>query len=96
MTEKLMDEARAMILRDLHEWTVLHDPDAITRSFSFANFAEAFSFMTRVAFHAEALDHHPDWSNSYNRVVITLTTHDAGGLTEKDIELAKLIDMLAV
>jgi 4a-hydroxytetrahydrobiopterin dehydratase len=66
----------------------------IVAEFKFKSFPEAFSFMTRVAFEAERLDHHPDWSNSYNRVKIELTTHDAGGVTEKDLELARKISAI--
>jgi len=68
---------------------------AISRSFKFKNFSEAFGFMTRVALAAEARDHHPDWSNSYNKVEISLSTHSAGGVTEKDVSLAAVIDKLA-
>lgn len=74
------------------EWR--HDParDAITREFIFADFTEAFAFMTQVALVAEKHDHHPEWSNVYNRVSVTLTTHDANGLTEKDIYLAQYMN----
>lgn len=65
---------------------------AIVREFVFADFVQAFAFMTRVALEAERRNHHPDWSNVYNRVTIALTTHDAGGLTERDFELARAID----
>ncbi|MEX0859872.1 MAG: 4a-hydroxytetrahydrobiopterin dehydratase, partial [Cucumibacter sp.] len=67
---------------------------AITRQFKFANFIDAFGFMGRVALLAEKANHHPDWSNSYNRVTVSLTTDDAGGLTEKDVALARAIDLL--
>ena len=69
--------------------------DALSRTFKFADFSAAFGFMTRVALAAEKLDHHPEWFNVWNRVEITLSTHDAGGLTERDIKLAKIIDKLA-
>ncbi|MCS6944920.1 MAG: 4a-hydroxytetrahydrobiopterin dehydratase [Sutterellaceae bacterium] len=65
---------------------------AIVREFQFLDFAQAFAFMTRVALEAEKRDHHPDWCNVYNRVTITLTTHDAGGLTARDFDLARAID----
>jgi 4a-hydroxytetrahydrobiopterin dehydratase len=69
--------------------------DAITRTFVFADFKAAWSFMSRVALHAEASDHHPEWFNVYNRVEVTLTTHDAGGLSDKDVRLAREIDACA-
>lgn len=71
------------------------DRDAIRKTYHFENFSEAFAFMTRVAFVAEKMDHHPEWFNVYNRVEITLSTHDAGGLSEKDFALAREIDALA-
>jgi 4a-hydroxytetrahydrobiopterin dehydratase len=70
--------------------------EALTKSFKFASFREAFSFMTRVAFEAEAMDHHPDWTNVYNRVTVRLSTHDAGGrVTAKDLELARKIQQIS-
>lgn len=94
MVEKLNDEERAVALSDLHDWTTVAEPDGIARAFSFASFVDAFGFMTRVAILAEKADHHPEWSNVYNRVNITLTTHDAGGLSQRDIDLARAIDAL--
>jgi len=76
-------------------WQALANRDAITRSFQFADFAEAFAFMTRVALLAEKMDHHPEWSNTFNKVVVTLSTHDAGGVTALDIEMAKAIEAFA-
>jgi len=73
------------------KWKLADDHKSIRQSYEFKSFAEAFSFMTHVAFLAEKMDHHPDWSNSYNKVDITLSSHDAGGLTSKDLELAKAI-----
>jgi 4a-hydroxytetrahydrobiopterin dehydratase len=73
------------------KWALAKDKKSITQSFKFKDFAEAFSFMTHVALLAEKADHHPDWSNSYNKVDITLSSHDAGGLTQKDITLAEAI-----
>lgn len=73
------------------KWTLAADQKSIHQSFKFKNFSEAFAFMTRVALLAEAADHHPDWSNVYNKVDITLSTHDAGGLTQKDLALAEAI-----
>ena len=78
----------------LSGWKLREDSQAITRSFKFADFSEAFAFMTRVALLAEQADHHPKWSNVYNRVEITLTTHDANGLSQRDVKLAKAIDAL--
>jgi 4a-hydroxytetrahydrobiopterin dehydratase len=95
MIEKLSDEARALALADLPQWTAVSDPDGMTRRFTFVDFAAAFGFMTRVAIIAEKADHHPEWSNVYNRVDILLTTHDAGGLSQRDVDLAKAIDAIA-
>lgn len=92
--EKLDDALRAVALNDLPEWTTNAEPDGIARTFSFASFVDAFGFMARVALLAEKADHHPEWSNVYNRVNILLTTHDAGGLSQRDIDLAKQIDAL--
>lgn len=92
--EKLDDTVRAIALNDLPEWTSVAEPDGIARTFSFASFVEAFGFMSRVALLAEKADHHPEWSNVYNRVHITLTTHDAGGLSQRDVDLAMQIDAL--
>jgi 4a-hydroxytetrahydrobiopterin dehydratase len=77
---------------DLHDWTLEEGGLAITRRFVFRDFNAAFGFMTQVALHAERHDHHPEWSNVYNRVDIRLTTHDAGGLTERDFTLARHCD----
>ena len=94
MVQKLDDTARAALLAAHPEWT--HDPvrDAITRRFVFADFAQAFGFMASVAILAEKMDHHPEWSNVYNRVDILLTTHDADGLSERDAKLAAAIKAL--
>ena len=75
-------------------WVYVPDRDAIHKSFKFKDFSEAFGFMTRVAFVAEKMDHHPEWANIYNKVEVTLTTHDAGGVTQKDLTLAKAMDAL--
>jgi 4a-hydroxytetrahydrobiopterin dehydratase len=91
--KKLEGSELAKAMLGLPQWQ--HGPDrggAITREFVFADFAEAFGFMARIAVAAEKRDHHPEWSNVYNRVVITLTTHDAQGLTTNDVELATLAD----
>lgn len=92
--EPLSDEDRAHALDTLDEWDYDEARDAITRTLTFADFSEAFGFMARVALLAEKADHHPEWSNVWNRVDIALTTHDAGGLSHKDIALAEAIDGL--
>jgi 4a-hydroxytetrahydrobiopterin dehydratase len=94
MIEQLDEQARANALDALGEWDFDDSRDAITRQFLFADFSEAFAFMTRVALLAESHDHHPEWSNVWNRVNILLTTHDAGGLSDRDVRLAKAIDAL--
>ncbi|MGE4322051.1 MAG: 4a-hydroxytetrahydrobiopterin dehydratase [Sphingobium sp.] len=94
MVEKLDRDERARALNDLPGWIATDEPDGIRRSYTFADFNAAFGFMTRVALLADKADHHPQWSNIYNRVDITLTTHDAGGLSRRDIDLARLIDAL--
>ncbi len=96
MTSRLTDAERAGALSGLPDWRPVEQRDAISRSFRFADFNAAFGFMSRVALMAEKLNHHPEWFNLYNRVEITLSTHDAGGLTWKDIELARFIDQAAV
>ena len=95
MTAKLSGEDCARALALLPEWRPVRDRDAIERRFVFADFNAAFGFMTRVALAAEKADHHPEWSNVWNRVDVLLSTHDAGGLTAKDIALAKAMDALA-
>ena len=82
-------------LAALSSWKLADDGLAITRQFKFADFREAFAFMTRVALAAERADHHPEWSNVYNRVEMRLTTHEAGGLTERDFALAAVADAAA-
>ena len=82
-------------LSELEGWELASGDKAIRRQFRFKDFSEAFGFMSRVALAAEKLDHHPDWSNVYNRVEVVLTTHDAGGLTELDFRLAAVMDGLA-
>ncbi|MAA99753.1 MAG: 4a-hydroxytetrahydrobiopterin dehydratase [Stappia sp.] len=81
-------------LRGLSGWTRDDAGTAITRSFTFADFRKAFAFMSEVALIAEKMDHHPDWSNVYNKVEITLTSHDSGGLTRRDVRLARAIDAI--
>ncbi len=89
---RLSDAECAEALADLPEWQLRADGLAITRHFRFADFGAAFGFMTRVAIAAEKADHHPEWSNVYNRVEITLTTHDAGGLSARDVDMARVVD----
>jgi 4a-hydroxytetrahydrobiopterin dehydratase len=86
---------RTQVLRQLPLWKAAEGREAITRSIVFRSFNEAFGFITRIALAAERLDHHPEWFNVYNRVEIVLTTHDASGLTDRDVELATLIDQAA-
>ena len=93
MIARLTDSERAA-LAAVPEWTLLPDRDAIQRSLTFADFNQAFGFMTRVALLAEKMDHHPEWSNVYNRVEILLTTHDCNGLSARDVTLAQAIDHL--
>jgi 4a-hydroxytetrahydrobiopterin dehydratase len=76
-------------------WTPVEGREAITRTFRFADFSAAWGFMSRAALVAEKLDHHPEWTNVWNRVTVTLTTHDAGGLTQRDLDLAAAMDRLA-
>ena len=92
---KLTGETRGRLLAELQGWRMAEGRDAIVKSFKFKDFNQAFAFMTRVALMAEKMDHHPEWSNVYNKVEITLSSHDAGGLTERDIRLAKFIDQAA-
>ena len=93
--KKLEGEARAKALAGLPHWNVLKDRDAIGRKFTFADFSEAFGFMSRVALMAEKMDHHPEWFNVYKTVEVTLSTHDAGGITDNDIQMAKAMDDFA-
>jgi 4a-hydroxytetrahydrobiopterin dehydratase len=92
---RLSDAERDVALAELPGWRLRADGLAIERSFKFADFSAAFAFMTRVALLAEKADHHPEWTNVWNRVDIALTTHDAGGLSRRDVELAKAIGALA-
>ena len=91
---KLSAKEREKALGRLNGWVYDQDADAISHEFKFKDFSEAFAFMTRVALLAQAADHHPEWSNVYNKVSVTLTTHDAGGVTAKDVALADGIDRL--
>ncbi|MDP2411291.1 MAG: 4a-hydroxytetrahydrobiopterin dehydratase [Pseudolabrys sp.] len=95
MAQKLDPEARKAALGKLGGWTEVSGRDAITRTFTFKDFNQAFGFMTRAALVAEKMDHHPEWSNVYKTVEVTLSTHDAGGVTELDIKLAEAMDKIA-
>ena len=92
--EQLSAEERDSWLSGLKDWSLTREGKAIERKIEFADFSEAFAFMTRVAMIAEARDHHPEWFNVYNRVEITLTTHDADGLSRRDVKMARKIDAL--
>lgn len=94
MVDRLDEDARNQALEALADWKYDAGRDAITRRLKFADFNEAFGFMTRVALLADKLDHHPEWSNVYNKLDILLTTHDAGGLSERDVKMAKAIDAM--
>ncbi len=88
---RLNQAAVAALLEELPDWSLRPDGKAITRSFKFEDFNAAFGFMARVALYADKHDHHPEWSNVYNKVEITLTTHDAGGLSARDAAMARAI-----
>jgi 4a-hydroxytetrahydrobiopterin dehydratase len=95
MAEKLTGDARKAGLGKLDGWNEVSGRDAITKKFAFKDFNEAFGFMARAALVAEKMDHHPEWFNVYNKVEVTLATHDAGGVTERDLKLAQEMDRLA-
>lgn len=88
-------EQRAAALARIPAWRPVAGEDAITRTYVFADFSEAFGFMARAALAAEKMDHHPEWTNVYKTVAVTLTTHDAGGVTARDIDLAEAMDRIA-
>ncbi|MGV3574496.1 MAG: 4a-hydroxytetrahydrobiopterin dehydratase [Devosia sp.] len=94
MADKLKSEDIAAARSKLSGWSVENGEKELKRTFKFKDFSEAFGFMARVALLADKADHHPDWSNSYNKVEIVLSTHDAGGLTQKDVDLAEKISAL--
>jgi 4a-hydroxytetrahydrobiopterin dehydratase len=89
---KLIGDARQKALADLKGWREVQGRDAIAKTFVFKDFNQAFGFMSRVALLAEKMDHHPEWSNVYKTVEVTLSTHDAGGVTQKDVALAEAMD----
>jgi 4a-hydroxytetrahydrobiopterin dehydratase len=95
MAERLSETQRRQALAGLPGWQEVAGRDAIAKTFTFADFNAAFGFMTRVALTAEKLDHHPEWSNVYRTVAVTLSTHDAGGVTERDIALATAMEKIA-
>ncbi len=92
MIRKLEGKERAAALAGLPGWEECEERDALRKTFVFRDFGEAFAFMARVALYAEKVNHHPEWSNIYNRVAVTLTTHDAGGISERDIAMARSMD----
>ena len=95
MAQKLDEAARKGLAARLPGWTMATGRDAIQRTFKFKDFSEAFGFMARAALVAEKMDHHPEWTNVWNRVDVTLSTHSAGGVTELDVKLAEAMDKIA-
>ena len=95
MTDKLTGDARTDAIAALDGWAQVPGRDAITKTFTFKSFNAAFGFMTRAALKADKMDHHPEWFNVYNRVEVTLSTHDVGGLSDLDITLAAFLDKAA-
>jgi 4a-hydroxytetrahydrobiopterin dehydratase len=95
MAQKLTGEALKVALAKLNGWGEVNGRNAISKKFTFEDFNAAFGFMARAALVAEKLDHHPEWFNVYNRVEVTLSTHDAGGVTERDVKLAEAMDRIA-
>jgi 4a-hydroxytetrahydrobiopterin dehydratase len=95
MAQKLDEAARKGLSQRLPKWKIADDRDAIQRTFTFKDFNAAFGFMARAALIAEQMNHHPEWFNVWNRVNVTLSTHDAGGLTELDVKLAEAMDRIA-
>lgn len=95
MPQKLDSATRAATIAGLDGWTEVEGKDAIFKKFQFADFNEAFGFMARIALIAEQMDHHPEWFNVYNRVEVTLTTHDADGVSELDVKMATKMNELA-
>ena len=95
MAQRLTDDERQAALGSLDGWSAVDGRDAIQKMFKFKDFNEAFGFMARVALVAEKMDHHPEWRNVWNTVEVVLSTHDAGGLTQRDIDLAGAMDAIA-
>ena len=92
MVQKLSSSDRAALLAELSGWGDVDGRDAIKKTFTFEDFNEAFGFMTRVALLADKMDHHPEWFNVYNRVEVTLTTHDADGVSQRDADMARAME----
>ena len=95
MPTRLTDAERARLPELLPDWSAVADREAITRTYQFADFSSAWGFMSRVALSAEQMGHHPEWFNVYNRVEVVLTTHDCGGLSALDVQLAQVMDQVA-
>ena len=95
MAEKISTDARSRALAQLDGWEAAKDREAIVKEYRFSNFSQAFAWMTQVALLAEKMDHHPEWTNVYSRVSVALTTHDAGGITRNDLDMAKQMDLYA-
>jgi 4a-hydroxytetrahydrobiopterin dehydratase len=95
MEARMAKIGAAEALKQVSGWRAVDGRDAIAKDFKFKDFNSAFGFMTRVALYADKADHHPEWSNVYNKIEVTLSTHDAGGVTEKDVALAKFMDEVA-
>lgn len=95
MAKKLDEAARKSLAQRVPGWVMAEGRDAIRKTFKFKDFNAAFGFMTRAALVAEQMNHHPEWFNVWNRVEVTLSTHDAGGLTELDVKLAEAMDRIA-
>ena len=92
INKKLTVQEQKVVIAKLKGWKMVKGRNAISKTFEFKNFNQAFSWMTAMALHAERMDHHPEWSNVYNKVIVTLSTHDVGGISKLDIKLAKLMD----
>ena len=92
INKKLTIQEQKKAIAKLKNWKIVKGRNAISKTFEFKNFNQAFSWMTAMALHAERMDHHPEWSNVYNKVIVTLSTHDVGGISKLDIKLAKLMD----
>ena len=95
MAEKISTDERNRALVQLEGWEAAKNREAIVKEYRFANFSQAFAWMTQVALLAEKMDHHPEWTNVYSRVSVVLTTHDAGGITRNDLDMAKQMNLYA-